>query len=239
MHVIVPNNTMTMMNTNFRTRVADPGCALPEDIISRSKKEKQILFPETPPEEQVVDVGEDDEAGDEDEFGTVIGDEEETVVMGNRDRRPAEVTRIEKLNQICSIPEEERAARDRQLIEMYTRKKIKSKSEGHINILKEKIFVPTPATPSSTKKPSSALSPPSMPTKTPQELYPYYDLVVAEPSKIFESDFITSAAAKPPLRTETPLSMGPPRTPTKMRSASPPTAKKLGVFVPPFSPKFS
>jgi hypothetical protein len=207
------------MMTMSRRMYTDPGCALPEEISSTKEE-----FPK--PHEHTIDAA-----------------DEETVVMGNLDQRPAEVGKVEKLNQICSIPEKDREARDRQLIEMYTpRKKTvksKSQSDGKIDLTSAAVgrlsVLRTPSTQNSSSR---------APVLSPEQLYPYYDLVVAEPSTVFDEEFSGSAAASsrdlasssaPPTRTESPLYMWRRNPP---RNGLPPIPKKHEVIVPPFSPKF-
>lgn len=200
--------------TMTRPSYSDPGCALPEEISNN----KKAVFSRPPPAEQVVDDDDGDDSGDGDA-------DEETVVMGNLDRRPAQIGKVEKLTQICSIPEEEREARDRQLIAMYTRKKTKAKSDGTISYKPPTNLAHSPI-------PRSGQTP-----VAPEQQYPYYDLVVAEPSKVFDADFSGSAAATAPVRTETPVLLWERNRP---RNPRPPlrSSKKHEVIVPPFSPKF-
>jgi hypothetical protein len=78
-----------------RSDYSDLGCLLPEESTNLDYSS--------------FNKGDDDD------------DDEKTVVMGNRDSRPKHIGRLEKLHSLSNITQDQKDARDRQLIEMYTR----------------------------------------------------------------------------------------------------------------------
>lgn len=96
-------------------------------------------------------------------------DDEETVVMSNVDKRPSHIGNREKLQQKGHVSQEARDARDRQLIDMYTRKR------NRPVMAQPRRFAAT----SNETKQSSARS---LNSESPEKFYPYYDLVVTDPS---------------------------------------------------------
>lgn len=119
-------------------------------------------------------------------------DDDVTVVMGNLDQRPAHISNLEKLTNLSAITQEEKDARDRQLIQMYTR-------EGQYpgaTRRRRRFSAPTRNQQDRSESYRSLLSEASNGTCTsaqasllPENYYPYYDLVVMEPKQVFDESF--------------------------------------------------
>ena len=134
----------TTMKSSRRTDWEDPGCLMPEAFDPTS------LFVDKCTEET-----------DEDE---------DTVVMNNLDRRPTHIGKHEKIRRLSSISPEEREARDRQLIELYTRKGSQQRKPARAG------FAEAGADKWSSNRSIMSASNRSVP----ENFYPYYDLVVTD-----------------------------------------------------------
>jgi hypothetical protein len=122
-------------------------------------------------------------------------DDEATVITGNLDQRPARLGKQEKLKRRSEImTEEERSARDREMIQMYTRKKQNGNK-----------FAKRSRAPSSTTSSSSSESPFISSNKSlmggdlPQHHYPYYDLVIQQEPSAEALSTTTADVILPPM----------------------------------------
>jgi hypothetical protein len=121
-----------------------------------------------------------------DEYCKIHDDDEATVITNNLDRRPSLVVNQERLQKLAkSMTQEERDARDRQLVEMYTPRR--HKSCGNISINRSSSNSSRRVNPSAKKRAGSFHSGNS---QLPEHHYPYYDLVVQDSSTTATVDVI-------------------------------------------------
>jgi hypothetical protein len=118
-----------------------------------------------------------------DEYCKIHDDDEATVITSNLDRRPSLVVNQERLQKLAkAMTQEERDARDRQVVEMY--KPRRNKSCGSIKTNSSRSSRSggsnsnnsSGASVSSAKKRSGSFS--NGNHQLPEHHYPYYDLVV-------------------------------------------------------------
>jgi hypothetical protein len=121
-----------------------------------------------------------------DEYCSMHDDDEATVITSNLDTRPPLVVNQERLQNLAkSTTQEERDARDRQLVEIYTPRR--NKSCGNINISRRSTRNSAGSV-SSAKKRAGSFNKGN--SQLPEHHYPYYDLVVQDSSTTATVDVI-------------------------------------------------
>lgn len=159
--ILQQQSTTMSLATRRRSDFSDPGCMLPG--------------------------GHDSYSSSFDGSFSLQDDDEETVVINNLDKRPSYVGKREKIRRLSSLTQEERDARDRQLITMYSRKGRKSSGSGGRVGRPPRSKMEQPSKPKSLPwSHGSNRSLMSQQTGVPENFYPYYDLVVTDVATAIE-----------------------------------------------------
>jgi hypothetical protein len=121
-----------------------------------------------------------------DEYCKIHDDDEATVITSNLDRRSSLVVNQERLQKLAkSMTQEERDARDRQLVEIYTPRRNKSCGPVTMSRISN---INSSRSMNSAKKRAGSFNKEN--SQCPEHHYPYYDLVVQDSVTTVTADVI-------------------------------------------------